>query len=152
MNPIRREGEMFVVEVPRQAVDLIETLCSELEMLLGSGSPLLERLFPPPYGDDTERNEGYSALAGPELVEHRLEALATVRTVLSSQRVTEDQFMAWMRSLNDMRLVLGTMMDITEDDDPAALDPRHAQAFDVYEFLEVLLELTVSALTDGLDQ
>lgn len=142
---------MFVVEVPEQTVGLIESLCTEIETLLRSDSPLLERLFPPPYGDDTERNEGYSALAGPELVEHRLEALATVRTVLHSTRVTEDQFMAWMRSLNDMRLVLGTMMDISDDDLLAEVDPRHSQAFAVYEFLGGLLELTVSALTDGLD-
>lgn len=141
---------MFVVELPEQAMGLVESLCTELETLLGSASPLLERLFPPPYGDDTERNEGYSALAGPELVEHRLEGLATVRTVLHSGRATEDQFMAWMRSLNDMRLVLGTMMDI-DDDFSTDVDPRHSQAFAVYEFLGGLLELTVAALTDGLD-
>ncbi|MCZ7628100.1 MAG: DUF2017 domain-containing protein [Microthrixaceae bacterium] len=107
--------------------------------------------LPPPYGDDTERNEGYAALAGPELVEHRLEALVTVRTVLRSEAVTEDQFMAWMRSLNDLRLVLGTMMDITEDDHGGAIDPRHTEAFAVYELLGGLLEQTVSALTHGLD-
>lgn len=142
---------MFIVEVPEQTVGLIESLCTELETLLRTDSPLLERLFPPPYGDDTERNEGYAVLAGPELVEHRLEALATVRTVLHSTRVTEDQFMAWMRSLNDMRLVLGTMMDISDDDRPPEVDRRYAKAFAVYEFLGGLLELTVSALSDGLD-
>lgn len=142
---------MFIVEVPEQTVGLIESLCTELETLLRTDSPLLERLFPAPYGDDTERNEGYAVLAGPELVEHRLEALATVRTVLHSTQVTEDQLMAWMRSLNDMRLVLGTMMDISDDDAPPEVDPRYAKAFAVYEFLGGLLELTVAALSDGLD-
>lgn len=145
---IRREGPGFAVELPERAVALIETLCSELESLLGSDSPLLERLFPPPYGDDTERNEGYSALAGPELLEHRLDALATMRTVLHSETVTEDQFMAWMRSLNDMRLVLGTMIGITDDQVPPQVRPELAQAFEVYEFLGGLLEMTVDALAD----
>ncbi len=150
MNPIRREGDMYVVDVPEGTVALIESLCTELETLFESDSPLLERLFPAPYGDDTERNEGYAALAGPELIEHRREALATVRTVLNSQQVTEDQFMAWMRSLNDMRLVLGTMIDITDDAIDLDVRDEHEQAFAVYEFLGQLLELTVAALAEGL--
>lgn len=142
---------MFTVELPERAVALIETMCVELESLLGSDSPLLERLFPPPYGDDAERNEGYAVLAGPELVEHRLDALSTVRTVMHSETVTEQQFMAWMRSLNDMRLVLGTMIGITDDHGHPEVSPELTQAFEVYEFIGGLLELTVEALTEGLE-
>ena len=146
-KPIRREGEGFVVDVAPRTVELIEGLCDEMETLLGTDSPLLERLFPPPYGDDVERNEGYAALAGPELIDQRVEALRTVREVLRTKRVGEDQMLAWMRSINDMRPVLGTMLGVTDDEDPAPTEANE-QAFGVYEFLGVLLEFTVSALSD----
>ncbi len=146
-NPIRREGDHFVIDVADETVELIDGLCGEMESLLQTDSPLLRRLFPPPYGDDTERNQGYSALAGPELIESRLAALATVREVLRSERIDEARFMVWMRCVNDMRLVLGTMLDVT-DDAPPSVDDQGEQALAVYEFLGVMLELTVSALTD----
>lgn len=138
-----------MVEVAEGTISLVEQLCDELESLLETDSPLLERLFPPPYGDDTERNEGYAVLAGPELIESRLRALATVREVLRAELVSEDQLLAWMRSLNDMRLVLGTMIGITDDDDSPPTGAE-GQAFAVYEFLGVMLEYTVAALTDEL--
>lgn len=146
-NPIRREGDHYVIDVADDTVELIDGLCGELESLLQTDSPLLRRLFPPPYGDDTERNEGYAALAGPELIESRLAALATVREVLRAERVDEERFMVWMRCVNDMRLVLGTMLDVNDDAPPSAVD-QDEQALRVYEFLGVMLELTVSALAD----
>lgn len=147
MTPIRREGEhSFVVELDGGAADLLTHMCDELEALLQTDSPLLTRLFPPPYGDDAERNAGYAALATPELIEHRQAALAAVRTVLDADRVTEEQFMAWMRALNDMRLVLGTLLGITEDTGPAEVPDDLADTMAVYEFLGFLLEMTVEAL------
>lgn len=149
--PIRREGDHFAVELPEPTAALVTGLCGELETLLREGSPLTERLFPPPYGDDAERNEGYSVLAGAELVENRLEAVATVRKVLQERRADEEELSAWMRSLNDMRLVLGTMMDVTDDDDPADVRIEHRGAYRVYEVLGGMLEMTVMALTEDLE-
>lgn len=149
--PIHRDGDGFVVELPEPTAAVIESLCGQLEDLLTNGSPLTVRLFPPPYGDDDERNEGYSVLAGAELVDHRLTAISTVRTVLANQRADEEQLSAWMRSLNDMRLVLGTMIGITDDEHPPAVRAEHEQALEVYETLAAILELTVMALTGTLD-
>ena len=146
-SPIRRTGrDRFTVELHESAVDLVDHMCSELETLLQTDSPLLARLFPPPYGDDTERNEGYAALAVPELIDHRMEALATVRSTLRSDVVTEEELMAWMRSLNDMRLVLGTLLDVSDDAGPSGVPERLLETFRVYEFLGYLLEATVEAL------
>jgi hypothetical protein len=145
--PIRRVAPgTYAVELPAGVAELLEHLCSQVEALLSTDSPLLARLFPPPYGDDTERNEGYAALAVPELIEHRLAALETVRRTLRADRLTEDELMAWLRSLNDMRLVLGTLLGVSDDDGPPRVPPEQEETLEVYEFLGYLLEVTVAAL------
>ena len=46
-----------------------------------------------------------------------------------------------MRSINDIRLVLGTILEVTDDGGAPEVDPRTARAtYAVYEFLGFLLE------------
>ena len=42
---------------------MLRTLVDQLRELLTTDTPALERLFPPPYGDDVDRNQGYAAVA-----------------------------------------------------------------------------------------
>jgi hypothetical protein len=137
----------FSLELSEGTVDLLDHMCGEMEELLRTDSPLLVRLFPPPYGDDTERNEGYAALAVPELIDHRLEGLQVVRATLRAERVTEEELLTWMRSLNDMRLALGTLLGVTDDEGPEDVPERLQEAYGVYEFIGYLLEVTVAALS-----
>jgi hypothetical protein len=148
--PIRPSGDgNFEVDLDPSVVELLEHMCSELEALLASDSPLLTRLFPPPYGDDTERNEGYAALAVPELIDHRIEAIASLRSSLAADRLTPEELMAWMRTLNDMRLVLGTLLGVEDDVAAPEVPEDMADTLAVYEFLGFLLEVVVAALTEG---
>ena len=146
-RPISRnpQGD-FTVELDPGLVMLLEHMCGELEALLSSDSPLLTRLFPPPYGDDEERNEGYAALAVPELMEHRHSSLATLRGTLQADRLTEEQLMAWMRAVNDMRLVLGTLLGVDDDGAAPEVPDDMAETYAVYEYLGYLLEMIVEPL------
>ena len=144
----RRDGT-YALDLPDPAVATLEHMCDELEALLSTDSPLLARLFPPPYGDDTERNEGYAALATPELIEHRMEAISTLRSTLRSSRVTEEELLVWMRTLNDMRLVLGTLLGVEDDFFDPEVPEDLQQSFAVYEFIGALIEAVVAALTRG---
>lgn len=139
----------FEVDLDEAVVELLEHMCTELEALLSSDSPLLTRLFPPPYGDDVERNEGYAALAVPELMDHRGEAIATLRETLRAKRLTHPELMTWMRTLNDMRLVLGTLLGVQDDQSPPEVPEDMADTYAVYEYLGYLLEVIVAALTIG---
>ena len=56
--------------------------------------------------------------------------------------------MAWMRSINDIRLVMGTMLGISEDGEEPDLEGDDLAAYSVYEFFGGLLELIVQALAD----
>lgn len=147
--PIRRtrSGD-FRVDLDESARSLLGHLCAELEALLESDSPLLARLFPPPYGDDGERNEGYAALAVPELIEHRRASLEVVRASVEATRLSADDLMAWMRSVNDLRLVLGTLLGIEDDGREPEVPDDLADTYAAYEFLGGLLEVIVVALAD----
>ena len=55
-----------------------------------------------------------------------------------------------MQALNALRLVLGTRLDVSEDDEgPVRADDPNAAAYALYEFLGYLLERTVQSLASG---
>jgi hypothetical protein len=56
----------------------------------------------------------------------------------------------WMRTVNDVRLVLGTRLDVTEDTDfeDFEADEESRGAFAVYAYLSALLDAMVRALGD----
>jgi hypothetical protein len=143
----RRDGS-YAVDLAEPDRALLGTLVEQLRELLTTDSPVLERLFPPPYGDDQERNEGYAAVAHPELIEHRLESLEAVEASLWATSLDEEQLSAWMRSINDVRLVLGTILEVEEDGVAPVVDDDNAATFHAYEFLGHLLELIVGVLAD----
>jgi hypothetical protein len=142
----RRRDGTFAVDLGANERQLLSTLVDQLEELLSTDSPVLERLFPPPYGDDVERNEGYAALAHPELIEHRQAELEVVRSSIEATSVDEEQLSAWMRSINDLRLVLGTILEIEEDGAAPQVDDDNAATHQAYEYLGYLLETIVGAL------
>jgi hypothetical protein len=57
-----------------------------------------------------------------------------------------------MHAVNALRLVLGTMLDVKEDDQPFAIDPDDPDAatMALYGYLGVLLEEIVEAQLDAL--
>lgn len=64
--------------------------------------------------------------------------------------LTEDDAQSWAAAVNDVRLALGTMLDIGAEG-PDRLPPEHPMAshLDVYQWLTVLQEYLVLSLIDG---
>jgi hypothetical protein len=142
----RRNGR-YTVNLSDDERALLSDLVDQLRQLLSTDSPALRRLFPPPYGDDEERNAGYSVLAGSELIEKRLAALDLVSETLQAEELSEDEVESWMRCINDIRLVLGTVLDVSEDGDVPADDDPQAPMYAAYEYLGMLLERIVRSLS-----
>ena len=140
----RREGG-YDVELGDAERHLLAQMLGQLRELLGTDSDAMARLFPPAYGDDEERNEGYAVLAGSELREGRLGALGAVEDTLDAEVLTEEQLDAWMRTINAVRLVLGTLLEVGEDDPTPAPDDPHAAMYATYEFFGFLLDQIVLA-------
>jgi hypothetical protein len=146
-RPVRREGDHFEVDFTEAERALVSSLTAQMRHLVTSDSTAVRRLFPPPYGDDAERNAGYDALAGTELVDRRLEALDVVERTIEATELSEDELLAWMRSLNDVRLVLGTILDVSEEA-PLVPHPDAPETAAAYEYLGFLLEVVVEAFED----
>jgi hypothetical protein len=135
-----------------EEVLLVRELLGELEALLeGPDDPAVRRLFPPAH-TDPESEEQYRSLVRDQLVAGRSKALDTVRDSLESEILSPDEADAWLRVLNDLRLTLGTRLDVTEDIDYGDIDPREPRGRDlaVYAYLSWLQEQLVEALAPEL--
>ncbi len=128
--------------------DLVVQLREQL--LASTDDPSVRRLFPPAYPDDPERDAGYQVLTRDELLEHRLAALDTVEESLDGAELDDAGLTAWMSTLNSLRLVLGTRLDVDEELPALADDDPLAPAYAVYEYLGWLLSQVVDALTRDL--
>jgi hypothetical protein len=81
-----------------------------------------------------------------ELLEHRLSALDVVERTLDGNDLDHADMTAWMGTLNALRLVLGTRLDVDEDlPDLDRADPM-APAYAVYEYLGWLLSQVIDVL------
>jgi Domain of unknown function (DUF2017) len=131
---------------------LLASLATELrEQLDGdTGDPTLRRLFPPAYDDEAEER-GYRELAGDSLLDGRREALELLVETVDRDRLSAEEADAWLRALNDLRLVLGTRLDVQEDTFAADLRPDdpNAAALAVYAYLSWIQEQLVAALAPG---
>ena len=86
-----------------------------------------------------------------ELVASRLAAIESVtRTVDPSNAkalLDEGDTIAFMQSINAIRLVLGSMLGITDDASADAADTADTPEHHLYDFLSWLLEWTVRSLS-----
>lgn len=140
----------------RNEREVIAHLLGELTELLAHGDadrPPLIRLFPPVYLDDEEKEAEYRRLMRDELVTSRrahIEAASELLRPDGPDQLTEAQVMSLLQSVNAVRVVLGTILDVTDDEPFDAADDRagddDAHAAQLYDFLSWLLEWVVRSL------
>jgi hypothetical protein len=148
----RTKQGTYTVRLPAPERDLLANLVEQLRELLEmtTDDPSVRRLFPTAYHEDPERDREYQQLVRDELLERRLAALATVEATAEADEVDEPQLTAWLTALNDLRLVLGTRLDVSEDQAHIDEDDPDAPAMAVYGYLSVLLGDIVDALAEDL--
>lgn len=95
-------------------------------------------------------NGGLRSLNEPLIIDAKLAAARMVLDTLPAGggdvALTPEQADEWLTALNDVRLALGAMLGITEDQPPIEPDDPHAGHYDVYQWLTVVQELLVEAL------
>ena len=134
---------------------LLIRLMDELgELLNGPGdNDLVRRLFPTAYPEDEEKEAEYQRLMREELVTSRMAAIEIVKDVLDPERtelLDEGQTIAFMQSVNAVRLVLGTMLGITDDESADEADDTDTPEHHLYDFLSWILEWTVQSLSTSM--
>ena len=133
-----------------------ETTADPLAKLLNmSGStqisedPALARLFPDGYSDNEHASADFRRFTEQDLRAQKIAALVTVGETLMEWKgkstITQQQAQDWLKALNDLRLVLGTRLEITDESetDFDADEP----GIHLYNYLTYLQGTLIDALT-----
>lgn len=149
--PIRRRSDgVYALQWSEEDVALVEGMTARLRGLLSSDDPSISRLFPSAYGADADRNAGWDVLMRGELIERRLASIAIVDDLLHRTEATDDEVQAFMRAVNDARLVLGTQLDVDESMRPLDITVDQLEDYRAFERLGHLLHMTIRALRGSL--
>jgi hypothetical protein len=116
--------------------------------------PVVARLLPDAYQDDPEKAGEFRKYTESSLREAKKYFAQTLLETLPPEggkiRLTGDQARDWLRALNDIRLMFGVRLEVTEEfeEQLAALDPQDPRlpAFEVYGWLGAVQESLVHAL------
>lgn len=144
-----RRGE-YRLRLPEVERELLRSLPAQLRALLEGDDPALERLFPPAYPDEPEREAEYAALTRDDLLRQRLSALEIVEATIDADRLGEEELSAWLGALNDLRLVLGSRLGVTEETSEEGVPDDHplAPQYALYGYLGWLEAQIVDALAE----
>ena len=147
-----RAGDFLVWLGPDER-ELLRRLATELEELLAARSEdsSLRRLHPRAY-EDEEAERDFRSLMGGELESGRLENLRGLAETAGRDRLEAQELDRWIAALNDLRLVLGTRLGVTEDQFADGFDPGAPNAYElaVYAFLTWVQEAAVNAAASAL--
>lgn len=157
-GPIERlRGGTYRLHLDADEQAVLAGMVTQLRDLLVTAppdAPQLRRLFPTAYATDPDKDAEYQRLMREELVGSRLAAIETVLGVLradgsAAPPLDGAQLGQLMVSLNALRLVLGTICDVGEDDDLADITPDHPLFAEhhAYGYLSYLVDAAVDALS-----
>jgi hypothetical protein len=128
-----------------------------LEADIPPSDAVLKRLFPDAF-EDEEKASAYRDLIGDELHDRKTSALRTAIETLGASgpvnvALDEEQVDRWLALITDIRLAIGTRLDVTEERMAAELDPADpdAAALSVLHWLGWLQESMLAAIQDEAD-
>ena len=121
-----RSGGLVEVRLGDEERDLVANLAEQFRSLLSEDAgPDQRRLYPTAYLDDPERDADYAALVHDDLVTARLAAIDSVLATTGNQSIEAGELVSWMDMFSGLRLLVGTRLDVCEDD---VFDPEDADA------------------------
>jgi hypothetical protein len=151
----RRPDGGVAVHLPTWLRTTLADLCDQLEQLVRgedpSSDPAVARLFPAAYPDDPLSELEYERRTVDELTKARLASVERTRATIHDDVLHDDDAIAWLSTLNDVRLVLGSRLDVTEDSSPGdyAGDRVATGTFEVYLLLGEVQALLLQAIDPG---
>lgn len=148
-RPFRRSGEaLYEVSLGPDDRAMLRALPEQLRtaMSLNPEDESFRRLHPPAYADDYEAEKEYRQLVGTELDRGRDEALETLSTTADAAELSQAQLEGWARALNDIRLWLGTVLDVSDEMEDDELDDP---GYRLYQGLTYLQGAVIDALMEN---
>jgi hypothetical protein len=174
-RPLSRIGEdRYALRLDAQERRILGALVEELRQAMrerddaseddaGAGGPWpgpagdpddpLSRLYPPAFPDDDEAETAWAALTRPSLDDARNRRLDRMAATIDADELDEAAAAAWLGTLNDLRLVIGAQLGITEDEQgaPRSDDPDATRRA-LFDYLGWLVDGFVDALAGGLPE
>ncbi|HWK28213.1 MAG TPA: DUF2017 family protein [Solirubrobacter sp.] len=148
-----RQGR-YVLRLDARERQLIRQLLSDMRALLalGADDPRVHRLYPEAYADDADAEREFRQLTHEELRSGRLAAVDAIEASVDADVLSPEQLTAWMQAINALRLVLGTLLGISDDDQQLEFDPEGPDAREqaLYAYLGGLLDEIVDAQLEAL--
>lgn len=145
--PVWRDKDgSYRVDLGAEDRALLRELPAQLRQAVAANpkDDAFRRLFPPAYADDPRAEAEYRALVGQELSDSKAHALETLAKTADAKVLTGEELDAWLRALNDVRLWLGTVLDVSEDEQgDEHQDPAHI----LYYVLTWVQSLVIDALS-----
>ena len=150
---VRRRRNGFELQLDDHERELLKAQLGSMRSLLLAENPASDagvaRLFPPAYPDDVLQNLDYERTAGSGLLAERLAGLDDAEAALTGPRVSEARLLALLRSINDIRLVYGVRLDVTDETGRADFDDEKDRVmYDDFRWLGRLTGDIVDALGD----
>jgi hypothetical protein len=153
----RGRSGTYELRIGTEERDVLRTLPGQLRELLVGGDrledPALRRLYPAAHLDDPAAAAEFDELAREELTAGRMEAIDTMLRTIDAPSLTGDELAAWLGAINDLRLMLGVRLAVTEESaaQDFAGDPEAEGTFELYGYLSMLEEEIVEALSDDVE-
>jgi Domain of unknown function (DUF2017) len=151
---VTRSGSGYVLHIGKDEREVLTRLLDELRTMQSDpdAADATARLFPVVHPDDPHEESEYQRLMRDELITSRNAGIDTVVEVLGRPGrkvpVDEAEMLAFVRAVNSVRLVLGTILDVTEDDDldapPELVD---SPEYHLYGYLSYVLDACIRALS-----
>lgn len=120
------------LQLDAQESGILRELLREMRILMEadipSGDEVMRRLFPRAHEDDSEE-AAYRDLVGGDLQQAKREAIKDVEQALGPEgpmdaTLTVEEAGTWLRLLNDLRLAIGTRLEVDETKMERTYDPN----------------------------
>ncbi len=154
-NPkiVTRSGDGFTLHIGADEREVVARLLGELRDMQTNpdAADAVARLFPVVHPGDAREEEEWQRLMRDELITSRSAAIDTVVGVLQRPGrkvpITADEMQAFIQAVNSIRLVLGTVLDVGEDEDDLAPELLESPEYGLYGYLSFVLDASVRVLS-----
>lgn len=145
------EGGRVRVRLDDKFRGLLRRVTEELrEMLIVDEREDLRRLYPTAYPDDEALDSEYQAMVHDQLLMSRLDGIDKVQATIDDETLSIEDADIWMNTINQCRLVLGTRLDVGEQEEAIDEDDPEAHGKVIYHVLSIMLEELTNARIQSL--
>ncbi|MDA8372837.1 MAG: DUF2017 family protein [Actinomycetota bacterium] len=135
-GPLKQiEGDRFENLLTDEEKELLGMLPGVVVEAIAAHSPYVTRLFPPTYPFDHTAQKEIEDVGSDSLAEEHRRILEGLADTVNKPVLTHQDLVVWVGAINDIRLLIGTALDVYEEmDRPGEDDPRF-QDFVIFDYL-----------------